>query len=59
MIAIGQPVEFTILHTNDWQSHFLGFGPNAECASVSPILKGGLCECAEFREEKARPHSHD
>ena len=27
-VAAGQP--FTILHTNDWQSRLLGFGPNIE-----------------------------
>jgi len=28
--ASAAPVELTILHTNDWQSRLLGFGPNAE-----------------------------
>ncbi len=31
------PHRLTILHTNDWQSHMLGFGPNAE---YSPATTG-------------------
>jgi len=29
-VASAAPVELTVLHTNDWQSRLLGFGPNAE-----------------------------
>ena len=44
----------TILHTNDWQSHMLGWGPNAEYSPGSTgddTTVGGLARTATLVEE--------
>lgn len=47
------PRRLTILHTNDWQSHMLGFGPNAEYTpgtTGDDATVGGLARLATFVE---------
>lgn len=47
------PRRLTILHTNDWQSHMLGFGPNAEYTpdtTGNDGTVGGLARLATFVE---------
>lgn len=48
------PRRLTILHTNDWQSHMLGFGPNAEYTPGSTGddgTVGGLARLSTFVDE--------
>ncbi len=53
LLAASGPTEFTILHTNDWQSRFLGFGPNAEYSPASVLddsTRGGIARLATLLE---------
>lgn len=55
MLATAQPVEFTVLHTNDWQSRFLGFGPNSEYSPESindDQTKGGIARLATLLNQR-------
>ena len=55
VMATTQPLEFTILHTNDWQSRFLGFGPNSEYSPESindDQTTGGIARLATLLNQR-------
>lgn len=57
----GEPRRVTILHTNDWQSHMLGFGPNAEYTPGSTGddgTVGGLARLRAFVAEVRASAGH-
>ena len=54
MATAPQPVEFTIFHTNDWQSHLLGSGPNSEYSPESvndDQTHGGIARLASLLKQ--------
>ncbi|MCL6270327.1 5'-nucleotidase C-terminal domain-containing protein [Sansalvadorimonas sp. 2012CJ34-2] len=58
--AAGKP--FTILHTNDWQSRLLGFGPNAEYSPGTlndDLTIGGVARLATKIEQLRRSHTDE
>ena len=58
--AAGKP--FTILHTNDWQSRLLGFGPNTEYTPNSlndDLTVGGVARLATKIEQRRKVHSNE
>lgn len=57
----GEPRRVTILHTNDWQSHMLGFGPNAEYTpdtTGDDGTVGGLARLRTFVDEVRASAGH-
>lgn len=54
--------DLTILHTNDWQSRILGFGPNADFTPETindDKTVGGISRLAALIEERRKAHGPD
>ncbi len=53
--ATAAPRDFTVLHTNDWQSRLLGFGPNNEYTPATTNddgTVGGVARLATLVKER-------